>query len=64
MMATGGAFASTGGGNPVPKCLLANPYSETRVCGQLPDPADVVLVVREHRLFFSHPEAEYRCWEL
>lgn len=48
------------------------PYSETRifkriarnVCAQLPDPADLVLEVREHRLFFSQPETDYRCWEL
>jgi hypothetical protein len=48
------------------------PYSETRVfkaiakslCGQLRDPGQLVLVVREQRMFFSRPETTYRCWEL
>jgi len=48
------------------------PYSETRVfkgiarnlCGQLSDPADLALVVREQRLFNSRPETTYRCWDL
>jgi uncharacterized membrane protein YphA (DoxX/SURF4 family) len=48
------------------------PYPETRVfkaiaaslCRQLGDPAQLVLVVREQRMFFSRPEAAYRCWEL
>jgi uncharacterized membrane protein YphA (DoxX/SURF4 family) len=48
------------------------PYPETRVfkaiakslCGQLGDPAQLALVVREQRMFFSRPETTYRCWEL
>jgi uncharacterized membrane protein YphA (DoxX/SURF4 family) len=52
--------------------LNVPPYSETRVfraiakslCGQLRDPAQLVLVVREQRMFFSRPETTYRCWEL
>ena len=48
------------------------PYPETRVfkaiaarlCRQLADPAQLVLVVREQRMFFSRPESAYRCWEL
>jgi hypothetical protein len=48
------------------------PYPETRVfkaiaaslCRHLGDPAQLVLVVREQRMFFSRPESAYRCWEL
>jgi hypothetical protein len=48
------------------------PYPETRVfkaiaaslCRRLRDPAQLVLVVREQRMFFSRPESAYRCWEL
>jgi hypothetical protein len=47
-------------------------YPETRVfkavaeslCHHLGDPAQLVLVVREQRMFFSRPESAYRCWEL
>jgi hypothetical protein len=34
------------------------------VCGSLRDPAQLVLIVREQRMFFSQPEAGYRCSEL
>jgi uncharacterized membrane protein YphA (DoxX/SURF4 family) len=52
--------------------LNVTPYPETRVykaiarnmCGQLKDPAQLVLLVREQRLFGSKPETGYRCWEL
>jgi hypothetical protein len=48
------------------------PYPETRVykaiarhvCGDLRDPAQLVLIVREQRMFFSKPEAGFRCSEL
>jgi hypothetical protein len=48
------------------------PYPETRVykaiarsaCGSLRDPAQLVLIVREQRLFFSRPEMGFRCHEL
>ncbi len=52
--------------------LNVTPYPETRVykriardvCRRLRDPADLVLLVREQRLFFSKPETGYRCWQL
>jgi len=34
------------------------------VCGRLRDPAQLVLIVRERRMFFSQPETGYRCVEL
>jgi hypothetical protein len=34
------------------------------VCGSLRDPAQLVLIVREQRMFFSKPETGYRCVEL
>ena len=52
--------------------LNVTPYPETRVykkiakelCGHLRNPGDLVLIVREQRLFFSKPETGYRCWQL
>jgi hypothetical protein len=52
--------------------LNVTPYPETRVykkiakgvCNQLRDPAQLVLIVREQRMFWSRPELGYRCWEL
>jgi predicted DCC family thiol-disulfide oxidoreductase YuxK len=52
--------------------LNVTPYPEARVykkiakevCLHLRNPADLVLLVREQRLFFSKPEVGYRCWEL
>jgi predicted DCC family thiol-disulfide oxidoreductase YuxK len=52
--------------------LNVTPYPETRVyksiaksvCSRLNDPSQLVLVVREHRMFFSGPESGYRCWDL
>jgi hypothetical protein len=52
--------------------LNVTPYPEARVyetiaksvCLHLRDPADLVLLVREQRLFFSKPEIGYRCWQL
>jgi uncharacterized membrane protein YphA (DoxX/SURF4 family) len=52
--------------------LNVTPYPETRVykkiakgvCEQLRDPAQLVLIVREQRMFRSKPESGYRCWEL
>jgi len=52
--------------------LNVTPYPEPRVykkiakdvCHYLRDPADLVLIVREQRLFFSKPETAYRCWQL
>jgi hypothetical protein len=52
--------------------LNVTPYPEVRVykkvagevCRQLRNPADLVLIVREQRLFFSKPETAYRCWQL
>jgi hypothetical protein len=52
--------------------LNVTPYPETRVyraiakgvCGSLRDPAQLVLIVREQRMFFSRPETGYRCLEL
>lgn len=52
--------------------LNVTPYPETRVykkiakgvCNQLRDPAQLVLIVREQRMFRSKPESGYRCWEL
>lgn len=48
------------------------PYPETRVykkvttaiCRLTPYPAEVVLLIREQRLFRSRPETGYRCWDL
>jgi len=34
------------------------------VCRRLRNPADLVLIVHERRLFFSRPETGYRCWQL
>src|SRR5262249_515378 len=52
--------------------LNVTPYPETRcyrkiakgVCNRLRDPAQLVLIVREQRMFRSMPEAGYRCWQL
>jgi hypothetical protein len=52
--------------------LNVTPYPEVRVykkiakdvCRQLRNSADLVLLVREQRLFFSAPETGYRCWQL
>ena len=52
--------------------LNVTPYSETRVykaiakgvCGNLRDPNQLVLIVREQRMFFSRPETGFRCLEL
>jgi hypothetical protein len=52
--------------------LNVGPYPETRVykaiagsvCRSLRDPTQLVLIVREQRMFFSRPEAGYRCFEL
>jgi len=52
--------------------LNVMPYPETRVfkaiarsvCRRLRDPAQLVLIVREQRMFFSRPELGYRCWQL
>jgi hypothetical protein len=52
--------------------LNVTPYPETRVykaiakavCSRLKDPAQLVLLVREQRMFLSKPETGYRCWEL
>jgi hypothetical protein len=52
--------------------LNVTPYPETRVykaiarrvCGDLRDPTQLVLIVREQRMFFSRPEMGYRCSEL
>jgi hypothetical protein len=48
------------------------PYPETRVykqiagnvCQQARDPAQIVLIVREQRMFWSKPEVGYRCGDL
>ena len=48
------------------------PYSETRVfkdiarnlCGRLQDRNQLVLVVKEQRMFFSRPETGFRCSQL
>jgi hypothetical protein len=52
--------------------LNVTPYPETRVykaiarhvCGRLRDPTQLVLIVREQRMFFSRPETGYRCSQL
>jgi hypothetical protein len=52
--------------------LNVTPYPETRVdraiaksiCCELRDPAQLVLIVREQRMFFSRPEIGYRCVQL
>jgi hypothetical protein len=52
--------------------LNVMPYPEVRVykqiakdvCLHLGNPADLVLIVREQRLFFSKPETGYRCRQL
>jgi predicted DCC family thiol-disulfide oxidoreductase YuxK len=52
--------------------LNVTPYPETRVykliakalCQQTPYPEDIALLVHEQRMFFSRPEAGYRCWDL
>jgi len=52
--------------------LNVTPYPEARiykaiaksVCRELRDPAQLVLIVREQRMFFSRPETGYRCVEL
>jgi hypothetical protein len=52
--------------------LNVTPYPETRVfrpivksvCSYLRDPAQLVLLVQEQRMFFSRPESGYRCWQL
>jgi predicted DCC family thiol-disulfide oxidoreductase YuxK len=52
--------------------LNVMPYPETRVfkqiaksvCILLTDRSQLVLNVREQRMFFSRPETAYRCWDL
>jgi hypothetical protein len=52
--------------------LNVTPYPEVRVykkiakdvCLHLRNSADLVLLVRERRLFFGRPETGYRCWQL
>jgi len=52
--------------------LNVTPYPETRVyravarhiCRHLSDPGQLVLIVREQRMFRSSPETGYRCWDL
>jgi hypothetical protein len=52
--------------------LNVMPYPETRVyraiakhvCSQLRDPGQLVLTVREQRMFLSRPETGYRCRDL
>ncbi|MGZ3329130.1 MAG: hypothetical protein ACXU85_18410, partial [Xanthobacteraceae bacterium] len=52
--------------------LNVTPYPETRVyeaiansvCRKLHDPNQLVLIVREQRMFFSRPETGFRCSEL
>jgi hypothetical protein len=52
--------------------LNVTPYPETRVyraiakrvCRNLHDPNQLVLIVREQRMFFSRPETGFRCFEL
>ncbi len=52
--------------------LNVTPYAETRVfktiarsvCDGMPDRNQLVLIVREQRMFFSRPEAGYRCSQL
>jgi uncharacterized membrane protein YphA (DoxX/SURF4 family) len=52
--------------------LNVTPYPEARVykaiardvCRDLHDPSQLVLIVREQRMFFSRPETGYRCSEL
>jgi predicted DCC family thiol-disulfide oxidoreductase YuxK len=52
--------------------LNETPYPEARVykalarsvCALLPDPAQLVLIVHEQRLYGSRPETGYRCWTL
>ncbi len=52
--------------------LHVTAYPETRVfkavarqvCSHLKDPTQLVLLIREHRMFRSKPETGYRCWEL
>lgn len=52
--------------------LNVTPYAETRVfkaiardvCDSLHDRSQLVLVVKEQRLFFSHPETGFRCSQL
>jgi hypothetical protein len=52
--------------------LNVTPYPEVRVykkiaknvCLHLGNPADLALLVRELRLFFSKPESGYRCRQL
>jgi hypothetical protein len=52
--------------------LNVTPYPEIRVyraiardlCGRLRDPAQLVLIVREQRMFFARPEVGYRCSQL
>jgi uncharacterized membrane protein YphA (DoxX/SURF4 family) len=52
--------------------LNVTPYPETRVyraiaksvCRELHDPSQLVLIVREQRMFFSRPETGFRCFEL
>jgi len=52
--------------------LNVTPYPETRVykaiarhvCSKLRDPTQLVLLVREQRMFFSRPETGYRCFDL
>jgi hypothetical protein len=52
--------------------LNVMPYPETRVyqaiaryvCGRISDRRELVLIVREQRMFRSRPETGYRCRDL
>ena len=35
-----------------------------QVCAAMRDPTQLVLIVREQRMFFSRPETGYRCFAL
>ena len=52
--------------------LNVTPYPETRVykaiarsvCSNMRDQTQLVLIVREQRMFFSRPETGFRCLDL
>jgi hypothetical protein len=52
--------------------LNVAPYPETRVykqvakqvCARMREPTELVLLVRQQRLFLSAPEATFRCKDL
>jgi hypothetical protein len=43
---------------------VRRPAISRQACDQLADRRELVLIIREHRMFFAKPETGCRCWRL